>query len=127
MPCNPLRISRVAASCGSSPLRKRPAIANNAASSVMVTDSVAFCAKAENSGSTNRGLGAAHTRAGAISARTMRKLQFLMKAIPRLLLNARLIIGRRRRRRRRLALDHFVRQIQLLTGHAQRLDDLAPR
>jgi len=55
---------------------KRPAIANSAASSVMVTDSVAFCANAENSGSTNRGLGAAHARAGANSAKNMRKLQF---------------------------------------------------
>jgi len=44
----------------------------------MVTDSVAFCANVENSGSAKRGLGAAHTSVGANNAKKMRKMQLLI-------------------------------------------------
>src|SRR5882757_2049308 len=123
MPRRPLMISWVAASCGSFPSRNRPAMASKAGSSVMVTDSVAFCANPVNSGIASLGFGAAQARAGASSTRNMGKLRFFMKRILDFNLDARLFIAQRCR----LILNRFVRKIQFLTGQAQRFDHLATR
>src|ERR1700722_19909170 len=121
MPWRPLRTSLVAASCGSLPSKKRPAIASSEESSVMVTDSVAFCAKAENSGRTNRGLGAAHARLGTSHSHPNDNRRSLMRKFLACTLGARALIGRRG-----LTFDRLVRQIQFLAGHAQGFDHFSP-
>jgi hypothetical protein len=54
-------------------------MASKAGSSVMVTDSLAFCANPANSGITSFGFGAAHASAGASSASHNGKLHFFME------------------------------------------------
>src|SRR5580704_1981983 len=123
MPRRPLMTSLVAASCGSLPSRNFPAMASNAVSRVMVTDSVAFCANPANSGIASLGFGAAHARVGTSSANSKGNVYFLMKKFLDCNLNARLLIGERRR----LALHRFICKVQFLAGYPQRLQHFAPR